>query len=140
MRYFGHKTAIALLVLFPLAAGAGWRGFKSQQLLDNQYAVSYTPKTVLGKVPNLMLLLIGNTGALCLEEGYSFAKVGKIDVGNKYHGIKQISTTVELFKEETEGASSCQEMAKKPKTPTELQNYKEPDSQDSQGKEKSQGS
>lgn len=134
MRSIAHKTAVALLVLLPVAANAGWRGFKSQQLLDNQYAVSYTPKTVLGKVPNLMLLLIGNTGALCLQEGYSFARVGKIDVGNKYQGIKQISTTVEFFEEETEGATSCQEMARKPKTPAELQSYKEPESQGSKEK------
>ncbi len=115
---------IVFIVAFAAAANAKWRGFKYQQLVGNQYAVSYTPKTISAKVPNIMLFLMGNTGRICLEKGFRHAKLEKIDVGDKYQGIKQVSTTVEFFKEPTEDSESCEELAIKPTNPKELKQYR----------------
>ncbi len=120
-------TLFALLVAWLFVAtpaSAAWRGFKQQQLIGNQYAVSYTPKTITAKVPNLMLFLIGSTGRLCAEKRFTHAVMSEIELGSKYQGIKQVSATVEFLHEETEESEPCEVLAEKPTNPKELKRYK----------------
>ena len=118
-----YVALVLALVISPAGTFAKWRGFKAQELIGGKYSVSYTPKTISGKVPNIMLYVVGNTGALCLAEGYSHAKLD-LATGEKYQGIKQVTGVVEFFKEEVDDADDCEEMARRPKSPKDLKDWK----------------
>jgi hypothetical protein len=115
-------AAVATL-LFASVVEAKFRGFKWEKVSERSFAVSYMPKTIFGEFSNMMLLLVGNTGQLCLDRGFSHARMESVALEERPDAINRVSSTVEFFGEPVEGAESCEEMARRPKDRKELKRY-----------------
>lgn len=114
-------VAAILQISLVCAAGAKFWGFESERLGEGKYRVSYAPATVMAKTANLIHLLVGNTGQLCLDRGFGFARLESILIGERpIRSVLEVSTTVEMFKDERPDTVSCAELARRPKTPKEL--------------------
>ena len=107
-------AATLLLSLLAPPGNATAPNFTHQRLIGDLYAVSYP---LSGKMPDLMLFIVGNTGELCLEEGYRWATLDF--TGNSGDG-EEVVAIVEFFAEQAEGREGCEDMAARPTRPKEL--------------------